>query len=431
MIRFRSNEKKKFMIIHKTKRAALLAAAALFGFLALAPSSRLTAGLVNIDWSTVGDPCNAADANGIGAVNYVYNIGTYDVTTGQYAAFLNAVAASDPYGLFDGDMINPFTGIGVARSGSPGSYTYAAAGNPNMPVVDVSWGDAARFANWLQNGQPNGAEGPGTTETGAYTLNGAVTTAALTAVTRNANATIFLPTEDEWYKAAYYKGGGTDAGYWLYPTQSDTAPINILSATGTNNANFYDQFNTGNGGYTDPANLLTPVGTFADSPGPYGTYDMGGDVSQWNETDFSGTSPGRGAFGGNWDTISNILASNYVAEGLGADPTYTDDSLGFRVASVPEPGSLCLLLIGVGGLLIFRRRPRCTAPRSLHRQHSLQCDERPAGGFVVHADDVHRRARRQVFQAPAKMRQVDSIHRGAHADDRRKKMNLLLRMLVL
>ena len=95
------------------------------------------------------------------------------------------------------------------------------------------------FSNWLQNGQPTGPEGPGTTETGAYTLNGATTTAALMAVTRNPGATWFIPTEDEWYKSAYYKGGGPNAGYWPYPTQSDNTPSNMLPRTGTNNANFY------------------------------------------------------------------------------------------------------------------------------------------------------------------------------------------------
>ena len=60
------------------------------------------------------------------------------------------------------------------------------------------------------------------------------------AVTRNAGAKYFLPSENEWYKAAFYKGGGTNAGYGLYPTKSDAnnPPSNVLSATGTNNANY-------------------------------------------------------------------------------------------------------------------------------------------------------------------------------------------------
>ena len=54
--------------------------------------------------------------------------------------------------------------------------------------------------------------------------------------------TYFIPSENEWYKAAYYDptlNGGT-GGYWTYPTKTNTAPVNILSSIGTNNANFYD-----------------------------------------------------------------------------------------------------------------------------------------------------------------------------------------------
>ncbi|MGO9112151.1 MAG: hypothetical protein ACLP9L_23235 [Thermoguttaceae bacterium] len=75
------------------------------------------------------------------------------------------------------------------------------------------------------------------------------------------------------YQSGVLQGGSTNAGYWLYPTQSNTAPSNVLSANGTNNANYYS-----NNTWTDPANYLTPVGSFAASPGPYGTYDMGGNV---------------------------------------------------------------------------------------------------------------------------------------------------------
>jgi formylglycine-generating enzyme required for sulfatase activity len=71
-------------------------------------------------------------------------------------------------------------------------------------------------------------------------------------------------------------GKSKDAGYWTYPTQSNDAPSNSPSFIGTNNANYY------NGGYTDPTNTLTPVGAFSASPGPYGTFDMGGDLWQWN-----------------------------------------------------------------------------------------------------------------------------------------------------
>ena len=119
-------------------------------------------------------------------------------------------------------------------------YPSALAAANDAPVFDVSWGDSARFANWLQNGQPtNLGEAAGSTETGAYTLNGATSQSALMAIGRNAGATYFIPSENEWYKAAYFNpSNGT---YWTYPTQSNSTPSNVLSATGTNNANLLEQ----------------------------------------------------------------------------------------------------------------------------------------------------------------------------------------------
>ncbi len=140
-------------------------------------------------------------------MGYDYLIGTYEVTNAQYAEFLNAKAASDPLGLYNTSMGDPSTNStfvghgGITRSGSSGSYSYSAiAGRGDMPVNYVSFYDSLRFANWLNNGQ-----GSGDTETGAYTLLGgtAAPSNGMT-VTRNAGATIFLTSENEWYKAAYY-----------------------------------------------------------------------------------------------------------------------------------------------------------------------------------------------------------------------------------
>jgi formylglycine-generating enzyme required for sulfatase activity len=140
------------------------------------------AGLINVAMVPVGDPGNAADSTtGYGAVSYAYSIGKYDVTASQYAVFLNAVATTtDTFGLYNSNMASGFAAGGIIQSGGPGSFSYSVvAGHENFQVNYVSWGSAARFSNWLQNGQPTGVEGPGTTETGAYTLNGATSTAAL------------------------------------------------------------------------------------------------------------------------------------------------------------------------------------------------------------------------------------------------------------
>ena len=330
----------------------------------------MPSGQTSCKFVTVGDPGNAADTllmndgtTGYGSVPYTFEMGKYDVTVGQYCQFLNAVAKVDTYGLYNIDMASGWNACGIAQSSGVSGYTYSFTRNPNFPVTYVTWGDAARFCNWLQNGQPTVAEGTGTTETGAYTLKGATSNSDLMAITRNAGATYFIPSEDEFYKAAYYRSGSTNAGYWLYPTQSNSVPTNVLSTTGTNNANYYGGYhNEGNGGWSDPSNLLTTVGAFAASPGPYGTFDMGGLVDQWNETGIGGWT--RGLRAGNYDVDSMQLAACFRSSSPDG-PAWEHDSVGFRVASVPtgwepvpEPSSITLVVACGLCLLAHARRRR-------------------------------------------------------------------------
>ena len=325
-------------------------------------------GATSLEMVPVGNPGNAADfhlgqsgqvpndgTTGYGSVAYNYQISKYKTTAGQYAAFLNAVAStSDPYGLYNSNMAYSQIGSTITKNGS-----VFAASMPNQPMNYMSWGDAARFANWLSNGQPNtGVEDSSTTEDGSYFLNGKMSQADLMTVTRKPNATFVIPTENEWYKAAYYdpnKGGPGVAGYWVYPTKHDTEPSNILSSTGTNNANFYDWFHTGNGGYTvGSPPWTTDVGSFANSKSAYGTLDQGGDVWEWNESAYDDSTRGmRGSsYAGNgYDTwLSSFYRYHY-------NPAYEiNGSFGFRVAEVPEPSTIVLLGIGGFGMLAIRRK---------------------------------------------------------------------------
>ena len=195
-------------------RLFLLAMAVLAAAMARADVFNLPTGQTSLQFVTVGNPGNAADPlTGLGAVGYTYQIGTYDVTLNQYVAFLNAVATpSDPYGLYASKMATSFPSVGISQStNGSGGYTYSVIGDGNVPVFDVTWGDAARFCNWLQNGQPVAAEGNGTTETGAYTLTG-TSNASYTGMTRNPGAVYCLPSLNEWYKAAYYNGAPRPIG---------------------------------------------------------------------------------------------------------------------------------------------------------------------------------------------------------------------------
>jgi len=117
---------------------------------------------VTIDWATVGDPGNAADTTGYGRVDYEYDIGKHHITIEQYCEFLNAVAKTDAYGVYD-EGVNWAPVSGISRNGTPGSYTYtptapvgpsiAGITAGNRPITKVTWFTAARFTNWMANGR--------------------------------------------------------------------------------------------------------------------------------------------------------------------------------------------------------------------------------------------------------------------------------------
>ena len=252
---------------------------------------------VSLDIVPVGNSGNSGELSGAGAgghgedricgaVEYAYSIGKYEVTAGQYTEFLNAVGATNTYGLYNIDMWTSTHACKIERTGSQGSYMYSVAPDwANRPVNYVGWGDAARFSNWLHNGQPNGtltgipAQDAWLTEDGSYSLNGAMTNAELLAVGRKDDATWAIPTEDEWYKAAYHKNDGVTGNYFDYATGSDTPPSNdLIDPDPGNNATFWE------GDYTIGSPYYrTEVGAHENSDSPYGTFDQGGNVWEWNE----------------------------------------------------------------------------------------------------------------------------------------------------
>ena len=294
---------------------------------------------VTIDTVTIGNMGNAADTTGtpgpFGAVAHEYRIGAYEITARQYTAFLNAVAATDTYALWYIYMSLPGSGCQIQRGGSPGDYTYTVAADyADRPVNNVSWGDAARFVNWLHNGQPTGAQDASTTEDGSYTLNGAISDVELMAVTRNAAATWRLPTEDEWHKAAYHKNDGVTGNYWDYPTGTDLAPgrdLTELTNPG-NNANYY----AASPYPIEGIYYTTRKGEFELSDSPYGTFDQTGNVWEWTETSSGSARVRRG--GGLGSSLKSAANDRNLD-----NPLLQQGDMGFRVAAPPPRGSVIVI----------------------------------------------------------------------------------------
>ncbi len=289
---------------------------------------------VAIDWVTVGDLDNDWDVQPQGAfgkVTYEYRISKHEVTNAQYVDFLNDVATSDPFALYDADMGSSSRG-GIVRTGSSGSYSYAvkpsAVGQgpggsdydfTNKPVTYVSWFDALRFANWLTSG---------TTENGTYLIaSGGADSGAVTIPDHASlgNGHVFLPTADEWYKAAYYDG----SAYYDYPSSSNVAPDNNLPSADTgNSANYVDttsgfDYTTGNSSHP-----MTDVGAYSLSVGPYGTYDQGGNVWEWNESHSLGGN--RALRGGSWGNNVEATGANVRS---GSSESHQSSNKGFRLAA--------------------------------------------------------------------------------------------------
>jgi len=111
--------------------------------------------IVTIVSVPVGDINNPANwIFDVGSVGYNYSIGKYEVTLNQYCAFLNAVGATDTYGLYNYSLSWMPEVRGISRSGASGSYRYSVSGSGNRPVTYVSWFDAARFVNCSRTASP-------------------------------------------------------------------------------------------------------------------------------------------------------------------------------------------------------------------------------------------------------------------------------------
>jgi len=304
---------------------------------------------VTIDYATVGNPGNPANgATGWGSVSEVYKISKYETTNAQYTEFLNKVdaAGTNPNGVYNALMGSDVTGGITFNSGAASGSKYsvkagAPAGTPAgtaygaMPVLFTSWFSAARFANWLQNGQVTGTAAM---ETGAYTLNGQ-TSGAIPA--RTAGATNYLPSRDQWYKAGFYN----TTTYTMYPTNNIPAPTNtITNVTLANVANY--------GAAATPTISPINAGAYVNTSSFYGAFDMFGNATEYTDTAGTGANAGRPqVFSGSWATaLADSNLWNKQAAAIFRNSNVTTSQIGFRVAAVPEPATIALASVGIGAL---------------------------------------------------------------------------------
>jgi formylglycine-generating enzyme len=276
---------------------------------------------INIDFVTIGNAGNAgeqslladySDTTYFGGVNYEYQIGKYEVTNAQWNVF--TTAAGTPTG-------NPSEAYNE-------SATFTGA---QQPANEVSWYEAAQFCNFLTSGDKS---------KGAYQFSGNNTNPGdFLGINRNTAISSYgiayvIPTEDEWYKAAYFKSDGS--GYSLYANGQNTIPA------ADNGWNYYG------GSYNTPWNVGT--GTQEQNS----TFDMMANVWEWNETLIipSGTFP-RGARGSSFE-YDDVRYMSPMWRWFANPPESEYHDMGFRIASVPEPATL--LLLGLGAA--FLKKPK-------------------------------------------------------------------------
>lgn len=288
------------------------------------------ANIFSIEFVEIGNPRNAADDTGFGSVAYTYNLGKYEISREQIEK-ANAVGDLG-ISLYDMSM---FGGNGM-----------------NRPATGIGWNEAARFVNWLNTSQGFQAAYNFTTSGANYYITlWAAGQYSGNNQFRHKDAYYFLPSMDEWYKGSYYdpnKAGG--AGYWNYATGSDSAPTAVNVGTAANTAVYSQTFVRGPADVSDAGGLS-----------PYGTMAQGGNVWEWMETAYDQDNDladeNRAYSGGSWDSQTFDLDRSAPLSGSPVGESSWFSNFGFRVASIPEPSSFLLLVVG-GTVVLVRCRKK-------------------------------------------------------------------------
>jgi formylglycine-generating enzyme required for sulfatase activity len=299
---------------------------------ALADTFGSGANTFEIEFVPIGNPGNPADTTGTpdpaGQVAYAYRMSKYEISE---------------------DMINKAVTLGGLNINHDNR-------GANKPATSATWLEAASFVNWLNisKGHMPAYKFSGSTfelwQSGdaGYDPNN---------LFRNSQAFYFLPSIDEWYKAAYYDPNADV--YHLFPTSSDNIPDGInFAGDPAFDAVFED------GGENLLPNDITDVGVLS----PYGTAGQGGNVMEILETEFDLVNDSadphlanRVVRGGIWRSgvtgqgQGALRSTVWITGGLPADTSV--GYMGFRVASmaIPEPSTALLGGLACMGLLLSRR----------------------------------------------------------------------------
>ncbi len=274
--------------------------------------NQLTIDFVNIS----GDASSANGTNIGGSKTFSdpsssYRMGTYEITNDQWGKFISSVGGTvtgDPSDAYDGSAL--YTGTDV-------------------PTDNISWHEGAQFVNYLNTstGHQAAYKFTGTQGTDNYTLgvweSGDVGYDSSNPY-RNSNAYYFLPTEDEWVKAAFWNGTSLQ-------THATKPGDTLYQGNGSNGGwNYYD--------YEYGTEPYGPWDVGSGSEEINGTFDMMGNAWEWMESPYIIgvylSSSSRGVRGGSYRVSDSALSLS--SRGYFLNPYDEDYDVGFRVASVPD-----------------------------------------------------------------------------------------------
>ena len=322
---------------------------------AISPHATAQTRSYDFDFATITHPGNAPYDGGqfgltagIGRVDYVYRISKLEITTSQWVEYANVFSTREGGRFFTsptywGASPDPtYTG--------PGRRWVVNPGQGRRPVMEISWQEAARYANWLHNdkGTELSALATGAYDTSTWGVN--PITGQRTDGNKLPGAKFWIPSYDEWLKAVHYdpdKNGPGQEGYWLFPHSSDDLIVSGIPGEGETSA-----------GVTSLFAPTLPLGSYPESTSPWGLLDASGGATEmidtWvqpfgarEEKFFDGARAGSRS----WFVLDRADAWN------GSVPVTIPRSFGgLRIASAVPTAGAWVFLAPVFTLYVVRRR---------------------------------------------------------------------------